>query len=205
MTMHGDYRAGLIGASSARFDGQVQTDRSPSRVIRWPAAFVVSGHRLRRSAGALHRPLMGWAPPARRLCTPQRRRLRTPYAPTTPTTQTPSFEVAVVARRRHRAPVGHRRTSARTRVLQGTTGSRRIADRDGLGVRIRPKGKVVCQLRLRYDGRQSHVNLGSARRQSLLHALPRGQVTHAEHKKRRHDCISSTSKSGNFASSRRFA
>ena len=35
------------------------------------------------------------------------------------------------------------------------------ADRDGLGVRVTPKGKVVFQLRYRYDGQHSRVDLGS--------------------------------------------
>lgn len=36
-----------------------------------------------------------------------------------------------------------------------------FADRDGLGVRITPKGKVVFQLRYRYDGQHSRADLGS--------------------------------------------
>lgn len=36
-----------------------------------------------------------------------------------------------------------------------------FADRDGLGVRVTPKGKIVFQLRYRYDGKHSRVDLGS--------------------------------------------
>lgn len=36
-----------------------------------------------------------------------------------------------------------------------------FADRDGLGVRVTSKGKVVFQLRFRYDGKHSRVDLGS--------------------------------------------
>ncbi len=36
-----------------------------------------------------------------------------------------------------------------------------FADCDGLGVRITPKGKVVFQLRYRYDGQHSRADLGS--------------------------------------------
>lgn len=36
-----------------------------------------------------------------------------------------------------------------------------VSDRDGLGVRITPKGKVVFQLRYRYDGQHTRADLGS--------------------------------------------
>lgn len=36
-----------------------------------------------------------------------------------------------------------------------------VADRDGLGVRVTPKGKIVFQLRYRYDGTHSRADLGS--------------------------------------------
>ena len=36
-----------------------------------------------------------------------------------------------------------------------------VADRDGLGIRVTPKGKIVFQLRYRYDGAHSRADLGS--------------------------------------------
>ena len=36
-----------------------------------------------------------------------------------------------------------------------------FSDRDGLGVRVTPKGKIVFQLRYRYDGKHARVDLGS--------------------------------------------
>jgi integrase len=36
-----------------------------------------------------------------------------------------------------------------------------VSDRDGLGVRVTPTGKVVFQLRYRYDGQHARVDLGS--------------------------------------------
>ena len=36
-----------------------------------------------------------------------------------------------------------------------------FADRDAMGVRITPKGKIIFQLRYRYNGKQNRLDLGS--------------------------------------------
>ena len=43
-------------------------------------------------------------------------------------------------------------------------------DRDGLAARITPKGKITFQIRLRYDGRQHRLDIGSYPAMSLKEA-----------------------------------
>ena len=45
-----------------------------------------------------------------------------------------------------------------------------FADRDAMGVRITPKGKIVFQLRYRYNGKQHRLDLGSYPNLSLKNA-----------------------------------
>ena len=45
-----------------------------------------------------------------------------------------------------------------------------FADRDAMGVRITPKGKIVFQLRYRYNGKQCRLDLGSYPNLSLKNA-----------------------------------
>jgi hypothetical protein len=56
--------------------------------------------------------------------------------------------------------------------LKANNGRERAAlekrsDRDGLGVRVTPKGKIIFQLRYRYDGAPKRLDLGSYPLQSL--------------------------------------
>jgi hypothetical protein len=55
----------------------------------------------------------------------------------------------------------HRRLCPKTEV---------VADRDGLGVRISPKGKLTFQFRYYYDGRPDRVDISSYPRMSLTDA-----------------------------------
>ena len=45
-----------------------------------------------------------------------------------------------------------------------------FADRDSMSIRITPKGKVIFQLRYRYNGKQSRLDLGSYPNLSLKNA-----------------------------------
>ena len=44
------------------------------------------------------------------------------------------------------------------------------ADRDGLSVRVSPKGKITFQMRFRYQGKQARLDLGSYPNLTLLEA-----------------------------------
>ena len=44
------------------------------------------------------------------------------------------------------------------------------ADRDGLSVRVSPKGKITFQMRFRYQGKQARLDLGSYPNLSLQEA-----------------------------------
>jgi len=54
-------------------------------------------------------------------------------------------------------------------------------DRDGLGVRITPKGKITFQLRFRYDGKFSRLDLGTYPQMSLKEARTEAQRLRARH------------------------
>ena len=43
-------------------------------------------------------------------------------------------------------------------------------DRDGLSVRVSPKGKITFQMRFRYEGKQARLDLGSYPNLTLLQA-----------------------------------
>lgn len=45
-----------------------------------------------------------------------------------------------------------------------------FTDRDAMGVRITPKGKIIFQLRYRYKGKQQRIDLGSYPNLSLKNA-----------------------------------
>ena len=54
-------------------------------------------------------------------------------------------------------------------------------DRDGLGVRVTPKGKITFQLRFRYDGKFSRLDLGTYPQMSLKEARVEAQRLRARH------------------------
>ncbi|HOL36781.1 MAG TPA: Arm DNA-binding domain-containing protein, partial [Rubrivivax sp.] len=55
------------------------------------------------------------------------------------------------------------------------------SDREGMGVRITPKGKITFQLRYRYDGRPRRLDLGSYPLMSLKEARTEAQRLRARH------------------------
>jgi integrase len=55
------------------------------------------------------------------------------------------------------------------------------ADREGLGVRVTPRGKITFQLRYRYDGRPKRLDLGSYPLMSLKEARAQAQRLRARH------------------------
>ncbi|RUM56313.1 MAG: integrase [Marinomonas sp.] len=54
------------------------------------------------------------------------------------------------------------------------------SDRDGLSVRVSPKGKITYQLRYRYDGKQSRVDVGTYPLTSLKDARTKAQEFRAK-------------------------
>lgn len=70
--------------------------------------------------------------------------------------------------------------------LKANNGKERAAleergDREGLGVRVTPKGKITFQLRYRYDGRPKRLDLGSYPLMSLKEARTEAQRLRARH------------------------
>lgn len=70
--------------------------------------------------------------------------------------------------------------------LKANNGKERAAleergDRDGLGVRITPKGKITFQLRYRYQGKPKRLDLGSYPLMSLKEARSEAQRLRAQH------------------------
>lgn len=56
-------------------------------------------------------------------------------------------------------------------------------DRDGLGVRITPRGKITFQIRYRYQGKPTRLDLGSYPLMSLKEARAEAQRLRAQHEK----------------------
>lgn len=70
--------------------------------------------------------------------------------------------------------------------LKANNGKERAAleersDREGLGVRVTPRGKITFQLRYRYDGRPRRLDLGSYPLMSLKEARAEAQRLRARH------------------------
>ena len=70
--------------------------------------------------------------------------------------------------------------------LKANNGKERAAleercDREGLGVRITPKGKITFQLRYRYQGAAKRLDLGSYPLMSLKEARSEAQRLRAQH------------------------
>jgi len=70
--------------------------------------------------------------------------------------------------------------------LKANDGKERAAlaersDREGLGVRVTPKGKITFQLRYRYDGKPRRLDLGSYPLMSLKEARTEAQRLRARH------------------------
>jgi integrase len=70
--------------------------------------------------------------------------------------------------------------------LKANNGKERVAleergDREGLSVRITPRGKITFQLRYRYDGRPRRLDLGSYPLMSLKEARAQAQRLRARH------------------------
>ena len=54
-------------------------------------------------------------------------------------------------------------------------------DREGLGVRMTPKGKITFQIRYRYEGKPKRLDLGSYPLMSLKEARAEAQRLRARH------------------------
>ena len=70
--------------------------------------------------------------------------------------------------------------------LKANNGKERVAleersDREGLGVRVTPKGKITFQLRYRFDGKPKRLDLGSYPLISLKDARSEAQRLRARH------------------------